>query len=422
MSGPADVLVAHAGKQHAYRHALAVQRAGRLGAFATSGYYRPGRWPDRIAAALPRADIALRRRTLDGLDPDRVDRCWRLELPELVGRAVLGNTDPTADLVHRRDAAFDRRVARRLAGRFPVYWGFQGSCLESLRSAKAAGGLAVAEFATAHVTAAVRILTAEAERHPEWAHTISNLRFPDWYRERLEAEPHAADVCVAASSFTVRSLEEVGVPPERVRVLPLGADVAAFAPAAGGRRVGGRFRVLFVGGVGQRKGIKYLLDAYRRVRGGSTELVLCGPMPAEDAPLKPYRGQFTATGRVDQAEVVRQMHAADVLVLPSVFEGFGLVIAEAMAAGLPVIASTHGAGPELIREGVDGFVLEPDDVDGLADRLTRLMDDPARTAAMGREAARRAADYSWDAHAGRVAGLLASLDAGPPAYDSGEPS
>ena len=122
--------------------------------------------------------------------------------------------------------------------------------------------------------------------------------------------------------------------------------------------------------------MKYLLDAYAKVRGADTELILCGPPPADLSPLKPHAGRVTLTGRVDRAEVVRQMRAADVLVLPSVFEGFGLVIPEAMACGLPVIASTHSCGPEVIREGVDGFVLAPDDVDGLATKLADLMSRP----------------------------------------------
>ena len=106
-----------------------------------------------------------------------------------------------------RDAAFDKWVASRFAFESDIFWGFQGSCLESLQAAKTAGRLAVCEFATAHVTAAIRILSEEAEKHPEWAGTISNLHFPDWYRQRLEQEPHAADVCIAASGFTQRSLE-----------------------------------------------------------------------------------------------------------------------------------------------------------------------------------------------------------------------
>ena len=406
-AGPRVVMAQAGGQTFTYRHAAAARAAGRLDRFVTSAWYDPARWPDRLLAGWPRADRYLRRRTLPELSGARVVRRPHLELPEVLARAAFGINPLAQGLMLRRDAAFDRFVARRHAAAGDLFWGFQGGCRDSLRAARSAGVPAVAEFTTAHVTAAVRILGEEAERHPEWAPTITNLHFPDWYRERLEAEPHAADLCVAASSFTVRSLTEVGVPADRVRVVPLGADLSAFSP--GEPRPAGRrgFRVLFVGGVGQRKGVKYLLEAYAKVCGTDTELVLCGPPPADLSPLKPHAGRVTLTGRVDRAEVVRQMRAADVLVLPSVFEGFGLVIPEAMACGLPVIASTHSCGPEVIREGVDGFVLAPDDVDGLAAKLADLMSRPDRAAELGRNAVERAAGVSWAAHA---AGLNAVLD------------
>ena len=81
--------------------------------------------------------------------------------------------------------------------------------------------------------------------------------------------------------------------------------------------------------------------------------------------LEQYRGDYDYRGRLDQSGVIEEMRRCHVLVLPSVFEGFGLVIPEAMATGMPVIASTHSIGPEIIRDGEDGFILEPDDVEGL---------------------------------------------------------
>ena len=238
------------------------------------------------------------------------------------------------------------------------------------------------------MTKAIEILSAEARRHPEWAHSISNFHFPKWYQERLEAEPHAADVCIAASEFTRQSLLDVGIAPVRIKTLPLGADLSQFVPME--RPSSGKFRILFVGGVGQRKGIKYLLDAYRRVRSETTELVIAGPLHCNPAVLAPYRSEITLLGRMDQAAVVPQMQQSHVLVLPSVFEGFGLVIPEAMATGMPVIASTHSVGPEIIRDGVDGYVLEPDDVEGLADKFEYLASHRAQAAEMGRNAAARA--------------------------------
>jgi starch synthase len=401
------IVVAHSGKQHAYRHAAAVHQAGALLRFVTSGYYKPDAFPDRLLAWWSAIDSRLRRRTLSALPGAKVVRRWRFELPELLARAILGNGDLAGRLMMRRDARFDRWVARGWAGAGDIFWGFQGSCLESLRAARQRGAVAVAEFAIAHVTSAIEILSREAERHPEWAHTISNFHFPDWYRERLEQEPGAADYCVVASAFSRRSLERVGIPEAKIKLLPLGVDVQGFA--FGPRTTTGPFRILFVGGIGQRKGIKYLLEAFQRIKTPRTELVLVGPMEGGAKPLAKYQGIFQYVGRLDQREVVAEMHKAHVLVLPSVFEGFGLVIPEAMATGMPVIASTHSIGPEIIREGRDGFVLAPDDIEGLATKLEWLASNRAEGCRMGREAAEQAKAVSWEAHAGRLREILAEI-------------
>lgn len=404
MSHLPKTLVAHSGKQHAYRHAMSLQSLGCLAGFVTSSYYKPTYFPDRLLAISPRMNRFLLRRTLDGLRDDLVHRRWRYEGPEIASRWLRGNSRSADKHVFRRDERFDQWVARRFATQGDVFWGFQGSCLKSLGAAREAGRIAVAEFTIAHVTAATRILSEEIAKHPEWAATISNAVFPDWYRQRLEEEPHAADFCVAASNFTKKSLQEVGVSEDRIELLPLGADLNRFVQVE--RPLNRPFRILFVGGIGQRKGVKYLLDAYIRMRSPSTELVLAGPLPADLSPLKPYEGKVTLTGRLDQVAVLREMHLADVLVLPSMFEGFGLVIPEAMATGMPVIASTHSAGPELIRDGQDGFVIEPDDVESLAGHLDWLATHRQQARQMGKEAAERAHEFSWSAHARRVAQLL----------------
>src|SRR5262245_55009468 len=91
-----SVVVAQSGKQHAYRHSAAVQQAGVLHSFVTSGYYRPDAFPDRVASWLPWLDTRLRRRHLKGLKSDRVVRRWRFELPEVMARALVGS-GPLAD-------------------------------------------------------------------------------------------------------------------------------------------------------------------------------------------------------------------------------------------------------------------------------------------------------------------------------------
>jgi alpha-maltose-1-phosphate synthase len=406
-----QVLVAHSGKQHAYWHACALQKLGRLDRFITSGYYKPSHWPDRICRMSRRLHRAMQRRWHPELDPDRVERHWRFELPEFIARRVGRSRRAVDELVFRRDREFDRWIAKR---RVPIssagmFWGFQGSCLESLRAARAAGKLAVLELATVHATTAVQVLDREARRHPEWAESISNLEFPDWYRERLEQEPHAADYCVAASSYTRQSLLEIGIPDRNILLLPLGAELERFTPIKR-PRADGRFRILFVGGIGQRKGIKYLLEAVRTISSREIELVLVGPPSGDLAALNSYEGLFVRKDRMNQDDVVGEMQRSDVLVLPSVLEGFGLVIPEAMATGLPVIASTHSAAPEIIRDGIDGFVLEPDDVTGLVERLLRMKNDDSLRRDMSEQAVIRAREFSWDRHRDRLERLISRLE------------
>jgi alpha-maltose-1-phosphate synthase len=401
------IVFGHSGKQHAYRLALAFQRLGHLNRFVTSGYYKPGTFPDRVFSKSRKLDTLLKRRHLATLDSTRVARRWDLEFPELLYRGLGGSGELGNLLVMIRDLRFDRWAAKRWAESCDIYWGFQGSCLRSLRVACQAGALGVAEFPIAHITMGMRILAEEGRRHPEWADTIGTLKMPQWYRERLEREPHEADFCIAASGFTKKSLLEVGIQESKIRLLPLGVDVVQFSETK--RSSKAPFRILFVGGVGQRKGIKYLLEAVKKLHSTEVELVLVGPILGSGKALSQYSGLCKCLGRVDQHRVVEELYRSHVLVLPSVFEGFGLVIPEAMATGIPVIASTHSSGPEIIENGREGFVLEPDDIDGLAEKIDWLASNRERACEMGSAAAQKAQTVSWSAHEENLAEIITEI-------------
>lgn len=402
--GHQDILVAHSGKQHAYQLARSLQKLGRLQQLITSSYCKPSQLPDKLFCKNASLAEWLNKRTLADLEPSKVTRRWRYEMPEFLWKAAFGNGHTADRLVFSRDARFDRWVSGAYARHASIFWGFQGSCLESLKCVNSVGGMSIIELATAHVVMAERILQAESEKHPEWASTISNFSFPQWYRDRLCEEPKEANRCVVASDFSRRSLLEVGVSESKISVLPLGADLQQFY--ACDRVATQPLKVLFAGGIGQRKGIKYLLDAVRQLNSTKVELALVGPLPADETPLHEYSDFFTYKGRMSQEGVADEMRRSHLLVLPSVFEGFGLVIAEAMATGMPVIASTHSAGPELIEHGVNGFIVEPWDVDAISTHIDALAADPRIAVDMGQNAAKAATEMSWDAHAIRLGALL----------------
>ncbi|MFA5411469.1 MAG: glycosyltransferase family 4 protein [Candidatus Omnitrophota bacterium] len=399
-----DILVAHSGKQHAYQLALALQHLGRLNSFITSAYYKPGRFPDRL---LKKIDHILKKRNQPGLEEDRVKRFPFFEAPELALRAVLGNSPLVSNSVCLRDGLFDKFVARTQVKGYGIFWGFQGSCLESLQVAQDKGITAVMELATAHISAAQKILGEERWRNPEWQDSISNLYFPKWYLKRLEKEPRAADFCVVASAFSKTTLMEAGIPSAKILTLPLGVDLNVFRRQK--KRTASPLQVLFVGGVGQRKGVKYLLEAVKKLNTDKIKLKIIGPIIGSGRAFKKYAQFYEYLGAMGRGGIAKEMQESDLLVLPSLFEGFGLVILEAMACGLPVIASPYSAAPELIREGRDGFVLEPRDVEKLAEKLQWLLINKDKAREMGESAAERAGEFSWLKYEERLGRVLQTI-------------
>lgn len=165
---------------------------------------------------------------------------------------------------------------------------------------------------------------------------------------------------------------------------------------------------LFCGSWDRTKGVRYLVDAFSHLSstGGAVPLTVLGPgMPAEQV-----RSQFppdvsrhiTVLERMPEDGVIEQYRRHDLLVFPSTYEGFGLVVIEAMAQGLPVVATPVGCAASLVRDGVNGRLVPPRDARALASAIRELLEQPGLRARMGAEAARTVADMSWRATAART--------------------
>jgi glycosyltransferase involved in cell wall biosynthesis len=409
-----SIILSHSGKQHSYQVAKALWQLGLLEKFYTSSYITSSFLQKQIQK---RNDQYWSRRFMDGLPGFKVNANWRFELPELLMRQWHGKSSLVQKAVYQRDENFDRFVARKLQHQknsFNLFWGFQGSCLLSLKAAVANGHEAWCELATAHVTAAKRILGEEALLHPEWAHTIDNLVFPSAYERRLEEEPHAATRVIAASSFTSQTLAEIGIPAEKISYLPLGCDIhyVPYDERPDDNLEKRPLKLLYAGTITQRKGIKYLLEAMKLLHGHQdVELHLIGGIQGNDNPLKNYHGLFQYHPPVSQQELFKRYSEFDALILPTVFEGFGLVIVEAMAAGLPVITTAHSIGPEVIKHQKNGYLIPIRDINAIVSSIESMRQLSHQDYQMMRVNARKAAlNYSWESYQERLSRLLLSLN------------
>ena len=166
-------------------------------------------------------------------------------------------------------------------------------------------------------------------------------------------------------------------------------------------------KVLFVGDVNQRKGIKQLLDAALKLKDRNIEFNLIG-VGVEQAPklYEPYQESVNFLGWVSFDELLRQLKSNHVFLFPTMGEGFGLVLLEAMAAGMPVIVTPNCGGPDIVSEGTDGFVIPVGDSDIIVERLLHLQENPSLLNQMGKNAITKAHEFTWDKY---EEGIVASV-------------
>lgn len=315
-------------------------------------------------------------------------------------------------ILHARTRALMQVAERRLNDQRAAVasWG----CAEPVfRKAKSRGALCVLNYPLAHHRFTRRYLLEEAARQPAFADTLNSHDRPAWQERQLDAEIDLADRILVGSNFVRDTFITEGVPAEKLVVIPYGADTALFEPPEQNKPGGKGLRVLFVGQIGQRKGISYLLEAARRTAGHGDSLTLVGQIQGNGQALAPYRERFRHVPHVPRAELRDRYRQADVFVFPTLVEGMGLVVLEAMASGLPVITTPNGPG-DIVRDGVDGFLVPPRDVDAIVERLDQLRCDPELRREMGRSARIRAQEFTWDAYRSKtVTALRGWLEAAP---------
>jgi alpha-maltose-1-phosphate synthase len=253
-----------------------------------------------------------------------------------------------------------------------------------LMAKQCCGAVTVCDSGTTHARFHEALLD---EEHAAW-------RVPPvaWDQERLasiEQEYAESDLIVTPSRFAYNSFVARGIPPSRLALVPYGVDSDVYRPIPKRDQI---FRVLYVGALSLRKGLPYLLEAAATLKWRDAELALRGSdTPESQVFLDRYRGPIPLTRVPPQsrAQLKELYSSASVVVLPSIEDGFGLVIGQALACGTPVIATTHTGGPDVIEDGINGLIVPPRDSRALAAALARLHDDPATLAAMRSEARRR---------------------------------
>jgi len=297
--------------------------------------------------------------------------------------------DPTEWLAGYLENRIFDRWASRVMRPARIFSSWTGMCLTSLRVAQRRGSHTFLGLGSAHPRTVLELINHERR---QWG--LKDLRETPHIRQ-IEQELALADIIMTQSKFSERTLVERGLPAAKIVILPLGVNVERFRPVDAIPTE--PFRVLFLGQIMLRKGIQYLLEAWQQLGWRDAELLLVGKvMPDSQPVLKHYTdlpGLHLMGYIPDQLTALQNAHA---FVMPSVEDGFGLVVTEAMACGLPVVVSKHVGAADLVRDEESGFIVPYDNVAGYATALETLRANSARARQMGLAGRDAVLNQTWD--------------------------
>lgn len=389
-------------------------KAGMLTQFHTAVATFPGSLLDSVGAVSFLAEIR-RRRFNAALRPAMRTWPW-LE----AGRIIAGKLGYTRLTRHETgvfsvDAVY-RDIDRRVAATLPTMshqgveaiYAYEDGAEFSFRQAKQLGITCLYDLPIGYWRAARRLMQAEQERWPAWASTLTGLVDSAEKLERKDEELRLADRIFVASKFTADTLREFPGPLAPVEILPYG-----FPPVGASRTyepLNNRpLKLLFVGGLSQRKGIADLFAAVDAL-GSRVSLTVVGRKATEDCEaLNNALTKHRWITSLPHEAVLALMREHDVLVFPSLFEGFGLVITEAMSQGTPVITTERTAGPDLIRHGENGWLIEAGSTLALQNAIEELLHHPDSVAANGRAAMVSASNRPWETYEQELAAAVSRL-------------
>lgn len=399
------VLISHPTGNAFFRAAaLGLYKANMLAGFRTTVATFPGNVFDKLSS-LNSFEEFNRRRYDPALAPFAKMWPWHELGRFAASKAGFKNLIKHQSGIFSVDAVYqnlDKRIAKSLKqmasnGTNAVY-AYEDGALFSFREAKKLNLECLYDLPIGYWRAAKRLLETERERWPDWAPTLTGLEDSETKFARKDEELRLADKIFVASQFTANTLKDYPGVLAPVEVIPY-----AFPPVTSSRTYSNiskskPLKLLFVGGLSQRKGIADLFAAVDKLK-NHVELTVVGKKASDQCPaLDAALAKHQWIPSLSHNQILKLMREHDVLVFPSLFEGFGLVITEAMSQGTPVITTDRTAGPDLIKHEENGWLIEAGSTNALEAAIQKLIQQPNLIAEAGRAAMETANKRTWEVY------------------------
>jgi glycosyltransferase involved in cell wall biosynthesis len=413
MTPPIRWIVSQIGARQHYGIPRGFEHAGRLRQLYTDLWWPSRRFSPRRPAALAR----LAARQSPDIPSARVVAFPIGSLAQRYLNPIRPDAGESADYLRylEEGAWFGRRVAQHLATldldpALDAFFAFNTGCLETLQWLKRHHPTLITIVDQIDPgPLEEELVLEECRAWPLW-HT-QQRRIPQRYWDRLRAEWDCASLVLVNSQWSGQALIRVGVAEEKLIVVPVAhevavaheapgiekassAPVAGLSPARPARQRTDQLRVLWLGSVNLRKGIPYLVEAARLLLTENIRIDVHGPLQVASAALAQAPANLTFHGPVPRIRAAEIYAQSDVFVLPTISDGFAITQVEAMAMGLPVIATPNCGA--VVTHDVDGLIVPPRDARALADAIALLAHDRDRLTRFSTAAIAKAKTFSLD--------------------------
>lgn len=409
MNNP-KIIVAHPGRQHSFRVATALKKSGMLYKYATTVYNKD--------------NSLLMKLTKFFLGEENVKRANRRKCPLVNDDEVLQfcEFDGLLNLLllrldksHKISKAYNGYISKKFQRKLAKYiiknnvdvvisYDTNSDVLFSILSEKAPNVIRIMD-------------NAHPNRHFLYHSYQQNIDCCGDFVKTLEAsgymtneeiskpfgeEVKKADYHIVASSYSEKALMYDGIPQDRIFKIPYGVDNNKFIEP---KRTyeDGKLNVMFLGDVNQRKGIKQLLDAAKSINNPNIVFNVTGSGADHFAELyEPYKPYVNILGYVSFEKLLELLSTSHVFLFPAMGEGFGLVLLEAMAAGLVPITTENCAGRDIVEDGVNGFIIPVGDEIAIVQKLLWCSNHSKELKAMSEKARETAKLYTWERYEAEI--------------------
>lgn len=292
---------------------------------------------------------------------------------------------------------FDSFAAKYIPSDTELFVGWSASALQGLKAAKKIGAVTVVDEGSSHVLTQMRILTEEYESQG----LTPKLSHPKIIERELQ-EYEECDYITVPSTFVKESFLTQGVSDQKLIHVPYGINLNEFTPIPKEDNI---FRIIYCGALSLQKGVHYLLEAFTQLKLPHAELWLIGNLTDE---IQPYMQKYDNEkvlhlGPFKQKELYRYYSQGSIFCLPSIQDGFGLVLLQAMACGLPIIATVNTGAPDVVEEGKHGFIIPIRDVEALKNKILYFYENQDLLKEMGKSANKHVrSSYGWEAYGEKI--------------------